>query len=358
MILGRDFINSQEEKLYSTGNEMLDNLLERAFCEGYELAQREFGARDRKNARAIARQVQGAEAAANKAAKEQARIQKGIDAVNKAGGIDKVQDREMAMWLKDPKYRKAVESGLGGGPIKSEKIDQITKGAQASTEIAADKVVSRGKTHNSVRTQEGNKFKSSGKELKVSATNEGTTVIEMNGLGPNKNSTAIVSKKSDSRKKNMDNIKNRGIVVTGENNKPKKIKTTINPGVESIPQLDNNKSYVVTETPNKISGIMIGGNEEPKVRSISIPKPETPNKTSGIMTVGNEGPKVRRNSTPKPKPTPKLEPGVKSGFFGKLNTGQKIALGATGAAAIAGGSILLHRHNKKKKEEEENSKNN
>ena len=328
MILGRDFINSQEEKLYSTGDEMLDNLLERAFCEGYELAQREFGARDRKNARAIARQVQGAEAAVNKAAKEQARIQKGIDAVNKAGGIDKVQDREMAMWLKDPKYRKAVESGLGGGPIKSEKIDQITKGAQASTEIAADKVVSRGKTHDSVRTQEGNKFKSSGKELKVSATNEGTAVIEMNGLGPNKNSTAIVSKKSDSRKKNMDNIKNRGIVVTGENNKPKKIKTTINPGVESIPQLDNNKSYVVTETPNK---------------------------TSGIMT-GNEGPKVRRNSTPKPKLEPK--PGVKSGFFGKLNTGQKIALGATGAAAIAGGSILLHRHNKKKKEEEENSKNN
>ena len=328
MILGRDFINSQEEKLYSTGDEMLDNLLERAFCEGYELAQREFGARDRKNARAIARQVQGAEAAANKAAKEQARIQKGIDAVNKAGGIDKVQDREMAMWLKDPKYRKAVESGLGG-PIKSEKIDQITKGAQASTEIAADKVVSRGKTHDSVRTQEGNKFKSSGKELKVSATNEGTAVIEMNGLGPNKNSTAIVSKKSDSRKKNMDNIKNRGIVVTGENNKPKKIKTTINPGVESISQLDNNKSYIVTETPNKISGIMTGG---------------------------NEGPKVRRNSTPKPKLEPK--PGVKSGFFGKLNTGQKIALGATGTAAIAGGAILLHRHNKKKKEEEENSKNN
>ena len=331
MILGKNYVNNQEEKLYSTGNEMLDNLLERAFCEGYELAQREFGARDRKNARAIARQVQGAEAAANKAAKEQARIQKGIDAVNKAGGIDKVQDREMAMWLKDPKYRKAVESGLGGGPIKSEKIEQITKGAQASTEIAADKVVSRGKTHDSVRTQEGNKFKSSGKELKVSATNEGTAVIEMNGLGPNKNSTAIVSKKSDSRKKNMDNIKNRGIVVTGENNKPKKIKTTINPGVESISQLDNNKSYIVTETPNK---------------------------TSGIMTGGNEGPKVRRNSTPKPKPTPKLEPGVKSGFFGKLNTGQKIALGATGTAAIAGGAILLHRHNKKKKEEEENSKNN
>ena len=44
MILGKDYINGhQEEKLYSTGDEMLDNLLERAFCEGYELGQREFG---------------------------------------------------------------------------------------------------------------------------------------------------------------------------------------------------------------------------------------------------------------------------------------------------------------------------
>lgn len=51
----------QEERLYSTGDEMLDNLLERAFCEGYELAQREFGFRDIKKARAIARQVQGDE---------------------------------------------------------------------------------------------------------------------------------------------------------------------------------------------------------------------------------------------------------------------------------------------------------
>ena len=48
MILGKDFINSQEEKLYSTGDEMLDNLLERAFCEGYELAQREYAEEEKK----------------------------------------------------------------------------------------------------------------------------------------------------------------------------------------------------------------------------------------------------------------------------------------------------------------------
>ena len=33
----------EEERLYSTGNEELDELMERAFCEGYEYAQREFG---------------------------------------------------------------------------------------------------------------------------------------------------------------------------------------------------------------------------------------------------------------------------------------------------------------------------
>ena len=34
--------NEVQEKLYSTGNDELDDLLERAFCEGYEYAQKEF----------------------------------------------------------------------------------------------------------------------------------------------------------------------------------------------------------------------------------------------------------------------------------------------------------------------------
>ena len=47
MLIGKQFTErlyseNQEEKWYSTGDEMLDNLLERAFCEGYELAQREY----------------------------------------------------------------------------------------------------------------------------------------------------------------------------------------------------------------------------------------------------------------------------------------------------------------------------
>ena len=36
------FSSVKEERLYSTGNDELDDLLERAFCEGYEYAQKEF----------------------------------------------------------------------------------------------------------------------------------------------------------------------------------------------------------------------------------------------------------------------------------------------------------------------------
>lgn len=44
MIIGRNFAESyyEDERLYSTGDCELDELLERAFCEGYEYAQREF----------------------------------------------------------------------------------------------------------------------------------------------------------------------------------------------------------------------------------------------------------------------------------------------------------------------------
>ena len=44
MIIARKTTQPQyEEKLYSTGDDYLDELLERAFCEGYEYAQKEFG---------------------------------------------------------------------------------------------------------------------------------------------------------------------------------------------------------------------------------------------------------------------------------------------------------------------------
>ena len=43
MKIQRMFSNVEGKKLYSTGNDELDDLLEKAFCEGYEYAQKEFG---------------------------------------------------------------------------------------------------------------------------------------------------------------------------------------------------------------------------------------------------------------------------------------------------------------------------
>ena len=47
MIIGRNLINEyyEDEKLYSTGDDYLDEMLEKAFCEGYEYAQKEFATR-------------------------------------------------------------------------------------------------------------------------------------------------------------------------------------------------------------------------------------------------------------------------------------------------------------------------
>jgi hypothetical protein len=61
MIIGRNLIEKmyseneeiQDEKLYSTGDDELDDLLEKAFSEGYEYAQKEFGNKQNKAARKI-----------------------------------------------------------------------------------------------------------------------------------------------------------------------------------------------------------------------------------------------------------------------------------------------------------------
>ena len=46
MKIERMFSNVEEERLYSTGNDELNELLERAFCEGYEYAQKEFATKN------------------------------------------------------------------------------------------------------------------------------------------------------------------------------------------------------------------------------------------------------------------------------------------------------------------------
>lgn len=55
MIIGRNFVNEyyEDEKLYSTGNDELDEMLEKAFCEGYEYAQKEFAEKEEKEKKPI-----------------------------------------------------------------------------------------------------------------------------------------------------------------------------------------------------------------------------------------------------------------------------------------------------------------
>ena len=67
MTTGYDLINSyyESEKLYSTGDSDLDDLLEKAFCDGYEYAQREFGNPQ------------------NKAAKKELEMKKGLELIKK-----------------------------------------------------------------------------------------------------------------------------------------------------------------------------------------------------------------------------------------------------------------------------------
>ena len=115
----------QEERLYSTGDEMLDNLLERAFCEGYELAQREFGFRDIKKARAIARQVQGAE--------EEKKIKwldkRNIEALKKFYNKDKeLRDINLKQVDEDPETRKE-----GNEQYLRKRTKQAVKGAIAGS---------------------------------------------------------------------------------------------------------------------------------------------------------------------------------------------------------------------------------
>ena len=70
MIIGRQLVEDQyEEKLYSTGDDYLDEMLEKAFCDGYEYAQREFGNPANKAAKKAWESLQGQKVIMNKAAK-------------------------------------------------------------------------------------------------------------------------------------------------------------------------------------------------------------------------------------------------------------------------------------------------
>jgi hypothetical protein len=327
-----------------------------------ELEQREFG-KKQKNARAIARANQGAEAAANKAAKERARIEAGIKAVNEAGGINKVTNKEMINWLQDKKYRNAVESGLNGGQIQSEKINQIAKGAEANSEIAADKIAARGKTVSSVRSEGGNSFKAGGRDINVRADNSGQTLTTSKTGPHNQQETKVVSKANRRRSNVVQNAnqKEREILVNERvkgrrRGKVRKITTNRGQGI-NFEGGNKNATTIVSETPNQY--VNVNTSKLPEGRTVNIdsvytkpkgqPRPNSkPKTTTALVPVSKPELPVK---LPKPTTINESSNVVNKGKEKFLKTRRgKILLGAAALTTAAGTGYGIYKHNKNKKQ--------
>jgi len=329
----------------------------------YDLEQREFG-KKQKNARAIARANQGAEAAANKAAKERARIEAGIKAVKEAGGIDKVTNKEMINWLQDRKYRSAVESGLNGGQIRSEKIDRIAKGAEANAEIAADKIVTRGKTVSSVRSEGGNSFKAGGRDINVRADNSGQTLTTSKTGPHNQQETRVVSKANKRRSNVVQNAnqKEREILVNERikgrrRGKVRKITTNRGQGI-NFEGGSKNATTIISETPNQY--VNVNTSKLPEGRTVNIesvynkpkgqPRPNSKPKTTTTTALVP----VSKPELPVELPKPAINESsnvVNKGKEKFLKTRRgKILLGAAALTTAAGTGYGIYKHNKNKKQ--------
>ena len=116
-----------EEKYYSTTDVTLDNLEERIFSISIpteeELEQREFGARQRKQNRKLARSIHNAEMQANKAAKAQEKAAKIVS--NPANLVDEKKMEEAQKLTK--KAQKAVESSNRNAGQASQQVKNISK---------------------------------------------------------------------------------------------------------------------------------------------------------------------------------------------------------------------------------------
>mgnify|MGYP003232907652 FL=1 len=116
-----------EEKYFSTTDVTLDNLEERIFSISIpteeELEQGEFGARQRKQNRKLARSIHNAEMQANKAAKAQEKAAKIVS--NPANLVDEKKMEEAQKLTK--KAQKAVESSNRNAGQASQQVKNISK---------------------------------------------------------------------------------------------------------------------------------------------------------------------------------------------------------------------------------------
>ena len=342
-VFSRFIDESGEERLYSVT----------------ELEQREFGAHTRKAKYRAARSAQKATEAANKMAKEEARIKAGAELVSQ--GSD---NKELASWLKDPKYTAAVESAKNGGEIKSEKINRLSKGAEQSTKVGADTVVKLGKTKKSVRTPEGLTYKTAGREVNVKADNSGQTVTKLVS-GPHEQQTSQVISKADTRRAmvvNNANEKDKTIVApnmkvgkSGRYRKPKKIVSDRPVGI-NFEGTNKNSTTISSTTPN----------QSVKTEITAPTAAATPTGTSVKIEsefkrpVGQPRPNGNgKTKQPKTLTTTTVNNQNNNGFGNTLKNlwstkGGKAAIIGTGVAATGATLYGIHkaRQNRKNKEKE------
>lgn len=200
-----------EKKYFSTTDVTLDNLEERIFSISIpteeELEQREFGARQRKQNRKLARSIHNAEMQANKAAKAQEKAAKIVS--NPANLVDEKKMEEAQKLTQ--KAQKAVESSNRNAGQASQQVKNISKTRKSvATNPGGLEIKNQGAGDITVKEEGGNVTahkvapKKNGQTtttVKTISTKPNVVVDKMTSKGPKKVSTEAVKKSAEKTQK-------------------------------------------------------------------------------------------------------------------------------------------------------------
>lgn len=200
-----------EEKYFSTTDVTLDNLEERIFSISIpteeELEQREFGARQRKQNRKLARSIHNAEMQANKATKAQEKAAKIVS--NPANLVDEKKMEEAQKLTQ--KAQKAVESSNRNAGQASQQVKNISKTRKSvATNPGGLEIKNQGAGDITVKEEGGNVTahkvapKKNGQTtttVKTTSTKPNVVVDKMTSKGPKKVSTEAVKKSAEKTQK-------------------------------------------------------------------------------------------------------------------------------------------------------------
>ena len=198
-----------EEKYFSTTDVTLDNLEERIFSISTEeeLEQREFGARQRKQNRKLARSIHNAEMQANKAAKAQEKAAKIVS--NPANLVDEKKMEEAQKLTQ--KAQKAVESSNRNAGQASQQVKNISKTRKSvATNPGGLEIKNQGAGDITVKKEGGNvtahkiASKKSGQTtttVRTTSTKPDVVVDKMTSKGSKKVSTEAVKKSAEKTQK-------------------------------------------------------------------------------------------------------------------------------------------------------------